>query len=297
MKNTIITLLSKFVPGLNFLLLGKYQSFYTLWAFLYLSVFLLWFILSLMGGSNVVCWIYVATLFLVNLVCSIYRPKNGAKASFSDQWKKKGVAVLIIIISVWAFQKIGFGIQYRITSAAMEPTLDIGDNVIANPFSLSWFKNGINREDLVVHRKPNDAKTLFIHRVFGIPGDEVVVKKGDLFLNGVQQVKPYFKINNNWKYSRPKDLKELLPLCDQGRIPDEHCVGMRIEEKMLADSVTWLIPSEKYFVIGDNIYNSFDSKYYGYIDRKDITAKIACHGLTGGDWSPSALLKMGKSIK
>lgn len=178
----------------------------------------------------------------------------------------------------------------------MEPTLKIGDRVIADPFSYRLPGRKIMRGDLAVHRTPGRGKTLFIQRVLGVPGDEAKIIKGYLFLNGVPDVKSRLLVNDMRIYSRSMDLQQFLMPCKEGRLAEDYCSVLETEYNWLIDSASWKVADGQYFLLGDNAYNSFDSKNFGPLDRKDIEARIACFGF-GPDLGADSFEKMGGKIR
>jgi signal peptidase I len=143
---------------------------------------------------------------------------------------------------------------YRIPSASMEPTLHcakpasgcsgrVSDRVIAN--RLVYRFHDPRRGDIVVFKAPVrveaacDAGGAFVKRVVGLPGETVSMRKGHVFINGRQLNEPYL---------RP---------------------GYRGRE-----SGEWArIPSDGYFVLGDNRAMSCDSRRWGVVPRTNIIGR------------------------
>jgi signal peptidase I len=72
---------------------------------------------------------------------------------------------------------------YKIPTGSMEPTLhgdyQDGDKIIANKFGILF--NPIKRYDVFLFKFPLDKSTSFIKRVVGLPNEELLVKKGNLY--------------------------------------------------------------------------------------------------------------------
>ena len=83
---------------------------------------------------------------------------------------------------------------FKIPSASMVPTLEIGDHILVNKLSYGLrlplksetvFNYRIpSRDDVVVFTRPNDPSTHIIKRVIGLPGDEIEVRGTKVFING-----------------------------------------------------------------------------------------------------------------
>ena len=98
---------------------------------------------------------------------------------------------------------------FYIPSSSMEPSLLVGDRIFVTkysygyskhsfPFSPPIFSNRIfyskpNYGDLVVFKTPTDNRTDFIKRLIGLPGDEIQIIQGNLYINKKRIVKK--KIN------------------------------------------------------------------------------------------------------
>ena len=117
--------------------------------------------------------------------------------SFADTIKTIVYAILIAVVirSLW-FE------PFKIPSGSMYPTLYVGDYLFVSkytygyskhsfPFSLPLFDGRIwfdepQRGDVVVFKNPQDNSTDYIKRVIGLPGDEIKLENGRLFINGQQ---------------------------------------------------------------------------------------------------------------
>ncbi len=139
----------------------------------------------------------------------------------------------------------------------MLPTLLIGDHLLVNkfiyglriPFSgkvLVPYKNPA-RGDVVVFRYPKDKSIDYIKRVVGTPGDTVEIRTKKLFINGEQVQDAHAHI------STPAVLNAASsPRDNYGPV---------------------LVPDGRVFVMGDNRDNSYDSRFWGFVDQKDILGK------------------------
>ena len=106
---------------------------------------------------------------------------------------------LLIALFIAVLIRSLFFQPFYIPSSSMEPTLLVGDRIFVSkytygyskhsfPFSPPIIKNRIfyskpEYGDLVVFKTPSDNRTDFIKRLIGLPGDEIQLKDGDLFVN------------------------------------------------------------------------------------------------------------------
>jgi signal peptidase I len=132
----------------------------------------------------------------------------------------------------------------------MAPTLTVNDACIVNPFAYS--NRAAERFDIVVFQAPDDVKSrtgqrgdiLFIKRVIGLPGEKVEIRNNDVYINGLKLEEPFQVVKDD------KDRKK-----DFGPIT---------------------VPSEEYFLLGDNRPYSEDSRHYQHptIRKDDIYSKV-----------------------
>lgn len=121
-----------------------------------------------------------------------------------------------------------FLISY-VPSGSMEPTIKARQLVGC----IRIHHQKINRYDIVIFWY-NDQ--LLIKRVIGLPGDELVIKNHQVFVNGQ-------KLEENY-----------------------------LDEPMSTADQCFLVPQNHYFVMGDNRNHSYDSRKIGFIPKKDIIA-------------------------
>ncbi len=156
---------------------------------------------------------------------------------------------------------------YKIPSVSMEPTLQVGDQILVSKFLYGIripFLNKIlipvttpKRGNVIVFIFPSDRSMDFIKRVVGLPGDTVEIKNKKLFING-EQVKDEF-----------------------ARFTDPPGVSVLVKPRDFYGPVT--VPENKYFVMGDNRDHSHDSRWWGYVDIQDIRGRAF---LIHWSWKP-----------
>ena len=164
----------------------------------------------------------------------------------------------IVIALILAFFIRTFVIQaFKIPSGSMLPTLLIGDHLLVNKFvygikvpfagTVLIPVNKPERNDVIVFRYPQDPKLDYIKRVIAIGGDTIEGRDKKLFLNG-----------------KPLDDK-------YGVHMDETIVDRAASPRDNFGPIT--VPEGKVFVMGDNRDNSFDSRFWGFVDHRAILGK------------------------
>ena len=139
----------------------------------------------------------------------------------------------------------------------MLPTLQIGDHLLVNkfiygirvPFTgkvLVPIKDPAHG-DIVVFRFPKDRSTDYIKRVIGVPGDKVEIHDKKLYINGAKIDDPHAHFTS-------------LMNAPAGMSPQDNLGPI-------------VVPDGKLFVMGDNRDNSYDSRFWGYVDDTDVLGK------------------------
>jgi signal peptidase I len=140
---------------------------------------------------------------------------------------------------------------FRMPTGSMEPTILIGDHLIANKMAYglrapgtSWVfaPHGPKRGDVIVFLYPLDRTRMFVKRVIGLPGEQIEMLDRTVRVDGRPLEEPY---------AHYLDLPDRLrPAYGPERVPEGHL-----------------------FVLGDNRDNSSDSRTWGSIPVEDVRAQ------------------------
>ncbi|MDP2938108.1 MAG: signal peptidase I [Candidatus Omnitrophota bacterium] len=166
------------------------------------------------------------------------------------EWVESIVVAFILAMIIRAFVIQAF----KIPSGSMRSTLLEGDLILVNKFiygakvpladlSLPAIRQP-NRGDVIVFIYPESPKKDFIKRLVGLPGETLEIKNGTVYINDKPLLDPIF--NQRYYYNR-------------GEFGQE---GRKIK-----------IPEDNFFVLGDNSASSQDSRYWGFVPRKNILGK------------------------
>lgn len=150
--------------------------------------------------------------------------------------------------------------NFRVDGSSMVPTLESGQYLLVNkmvyfkydtgrlsrviPFwkqdspSSHFAIHGPKRGEVIVFRFPRDPSKDFVKRVIGLPGEEVEIRRGSVYINGSVIQEPYLTSRDNSTLS-PKRMKE-----------------------------------GEYFVMGDNRRSSNDSRSWGPVPEANLLGKV-----------------------
>ena len=207
--------------------------------------------------------------------------KTEAKSSTTeDIWEILKVVVqalaIAFVVRVFLFQ------PFTIPSGSMEGTLLVGDYVFVSKYSYGYSKYSFAiptllwneivpvdfagriwpgepaRGDVIVFRKPTEPDIDYIKRLVGLPGDEVQVQDGVLYVNGKavqrERVPDLVEYDFDGNPHNVVQFQETMP----GGV--KYRVLRRRPENELNNTGVFKVPAGHYFMMGDNRDNSSDSR-------------------------------------
>jgi signal peptidase I len=194
--------------------------------------------------------------------------------STARRWRGQLVQMAAIVLLVLV-GKGALAEPFYVPSASMEPTLLIGDALLASkypygygaaslPIHVAFPETGRvfgampKRGDVVVFRWPGDRSQVWVKRVVGLPGDRVQMRQGQLFINdqpatlkpdGIGEAE-----DDNGTGEPARRYVETLP----GGV--SHTIFKMFDHGRLDDTPEVTVPKDRLFVMGDNRDNSADSR-------------------------------------
>jgi signal peptidase I len=138
--------------------------------------------------------------------------------------------------------------SYYIPSESMQPTLQVHDRILTD--RSSYQTQDPQRGDVVIFLPPDslmqmvhgaipiNAKTVFVKRIIGLPGEVVEVKQGKVYVNQQPIAETYLLESPNYVWGPVK------------------------------------VPADSFVVLGDNRNNAFDSHYWGVVPRSYLLGKV-----------------------
>lgn len=190
--------------------------------------------------------------------------------------------IFIVLVFVFLFRSTILN-WYSIPSGSMLPTLKIGDHVVVNKLSygimppfletriFSWDEP--KKGDVVVFQGPaSEGAQVLIKRVVGTAGDRVSFENGVLTVNGLA-AQENLEIDRNIlsDLGTNDDLSNYFLVSESGFSKNPHFILRKKNGGITStETKTWVVPKGKVFCIGDNRDNSYDGRFWGFIDEKSI---------------------------
>lgn len=155
-----------------------------------------------------------------------------------------------ILREVFIFALIAFGIvlpfrmyiaePYLVDGRSMDPTFATGDYLIVDKISYTF--NLPERNSVVVLKYPKDTNKSFIKRIVGLPGEKVIIKDNVVTIVNAEN-------------------------------PDGFVVDGSYVTHTSNGSYEKELGADEYYVLGDNRAESFDSRFWGPLQKKYIIGK------------------------
>jgi signal peptidase I len=209
-------------------------------------------------------------------------------------WAKPVVDTAAIVLIVLA-AKTAIAEPYYVPSGPMEPTLQIGDELLATKYPYGYSSASLppfinlpdtqrilaalpERGDIVVFRWPGDWSQIWVKRVVGLPGDRIAMRGGRLWINGrpvgiTPDGTGEVEAEDGSFHSAARFI-ETLPGARSHTIFKHTAIGA------FDDMAEIVIPSDHLFVMGDNRDNSADSRIaveaggVGLLPTTDLVGRV-----------------------
>lgn len=167
--------------------------------------------------------------------------ENGSNRQTENPWLEGVKTIGLSVVLALGIRHFVAEARY-IPSESMLPTLEVNDRLIVE--KISYHFNPPQRGDVIVFW-PNDRlrqenpnlRDAFIKRVIGLPGEEVEVSGGRVYINGEPLEENYIAAEPNYQWG-----------------PE-------------------VVQPDSYLVLGDNRNNSYDSHFWGYVPRSNVIGR------------------------
>ena len=179
------------------------------------------------------------------------------------------IAVIVLFVVTFVVQ------AFRVPSESMQNTLLVGDFLLADKLHFAdedgaWDNvlpyRAIHRGDIIVFRYPLDPSTYFVKRVIGLPGDRIHLKNKAVFVNGTP-------LKESYAVHAQHDTDPYRDNFPQDREYPNAACPMCQELPRFMSGGELVVPAGRYFVMGDNRDRSSDSRYWGFVPRRNIVGR------------------------
>ena len=167
------------------------------------------------------------------------------------EWTESIVIAIILALFIRTFVVQAF----KIPSGSMIPTFQVGDRIFVNKFIYGARVPFLNmnlpavrqprRGDIIVFVSPETPQKDFVKRLIAVGGEKVEIKDGKILINGKIVEEPS-SVRSVYYYNSGDYGKE----------------GSVIE-----------VPKDSYFALGDNSASSRDSRFWGFVPKKNLLGK------------------------
>jgi signal peptidase I len=185
---------------------------------------------------------------------------------------KEYAETIIIAILIALFIRTFLVQAFKIPSGSMKETLLIGDHILVNKFlygiKIPFLRKTIvpisdpEQGDVIVFIYPIDRSKDFIKRVIAVAGDTIEIKDKKIFINSSLYNDGHGVYTDNLIFPRA-----MQPRDNFGPVT---------------------VPEGSLFVMGDNRDQSLDSRFWGFVNLKDVLGKafVIYWSWDGNDHSP-----------
>lgn len=258
-KPWIAGLLSGLQPGLGQLYNGQYRKAIALALLPYLVVGPVSLWLFVYAPLHPPYNVLLPVLFFVAVFVAIVRDATRVARQQGDTYQLRSYnkwyiyftfALLGIFVLQPAFEVSvkHYVTAFKAPAKSMTPTLLSGDHILIDT-SVSWNGRRLERGDIIVFLFPEDETKKFVKRVIGLPGETIHIRRKTVYVNGTAL-----------------DDSAYTQRIDPGFLDEQ------VNPRDTFGPVT--VPTESYFVMGDNRDQSLDSRFFGYVQRSKIMGNM-----------------------
>ena len=206
-------------------------------------------------------------------------------------WLKEYIFTLFPILFFISFLRCEIIEPFKIPSKSMYPTLNSGDFILVDKvfykikilmFNKKNIKNNMISGEIIVFKNPLNPNIIYIKRIIGSPNDDISFIDKKIYINRIELKKTFlYYFYDNSLVSYFGGFKEILNKNDYKILLDMNMIEnydfkwnfLKSDYEKYKKNNCFKVPDNKYFVIGDNRNNSYDSRFWGLIPDKYILGK------------------------
>lgn len=209
---------------------------------------------------------------------------------------------LVVVVTV---AKSAIAEPYYVPSGSMEPTLQIGDALLATKYPYGYSAASLpifvtlpdtprvlgalpQRGDIVVFRWPGERGKIGVKRVIGLPGDRIAMERGRLYINGKAVALKTDGVGRvELEDGMQQPIGRFIETLPGGR---SHALFKEGADGAFDNMPESIVPQDRLFVMGDNRDNSADSRVpvaMGGVGLLPVNALVGRVDALVGSWDPA----------
>jgi signal peptidase I len=217
------------------------------------------------------------------------------RARARHYWKQEIRPLLIMVLVLFSLRS-SLADWNDVPTGSMRPTILEGDRVWVNkvaydlkvPFTTWHLAEWGNpqRGDIVVFFSPHDGQRL-VKRVVGLPGDTIELRNNALIINGSPV--EYQPIAEELLHDIPAAERAGRIFASEQLPGQTHVVTGNPAAPAKRNFDPHIVPAGEYFMMGDNRDDSFDSRFWGAVERKQIVGRATAVVMSldkNNSWKP-----------
>jgi signal peptidase I len=183
-----------------------------------------------------------------------------------------GVLVVGLFIITFVLQ------AFAIPSGSMEDTLLIGDHLFVNREQFAtptrWMGplmpyRDVRRDEIAVFISPEQPGLFLVKRIIGVPGDHIHLRDDIVYRNGERLFEPFVRHKREGHNRYTENFPAVPPSIMDG-VRNEKW-AQELPSHIEGDDI--VVPPDSYFAMGDNRDNSYDSRFWGFVPRKNMIGR------------------------
>ena len=181
----------------------------------------------------------------------------------------------VIVAGVLLVSTTALAQPFYIPSGSMEPTLQIGDGLIATKYDYGYSRYSVpfavgpssqtrllqkapSRGDIVIFRDPSEISKTLIKRLVGLPGDHIQMREGHLWINGKEL--PLKEDGVGTAEGESGTMYQVARYTETLPGGVSHPIFKEGWNGPLDNTEEFVVPKDHFFMMGDNRDNSLDSR-------------------------------------